>query len=207
MKNYINVLFIVIGLFIAIQGPSFAEDNDVKINTLVKRMKSMYIKTDKNMFNVNWLPQMDLNCKTNHLVCRSNVGQKVETIGKLNCVNLTTISYAITKGTTIINALYNTLTCSLNKVIIQTNTDNPKRYYVYNIQYPTAKLDKISIIFKNGPMMSFKSSGKLDSLVYDDKTGCKTENSSGQIVESPNARTLCRQTIMTGIPTQNYRSP
>lgn len=203
--KHISILIVFIFAFNLIQSPSYAQDLNLKMNTLVKRMKSMYVKSDKAMFNINWLPKVDTDCRTNHSVCKSNIGLKVEKIGKLNCVDLTTLKYAIIKGTTIINAIYSTMTCDLYKVIIETNTDNPKRYYVYNVQYPSAKLEKIAIVFKDGPMMSFKANGQLDSLVYDDNTSCMTQNSKGDLVESSNARTLCRQVIMTGIPVQNYR--
>lgn len=207
MKKYLNILLLVICLFGMIQSSSFAQDNDQKMVNLVKRMKSQYVKADKRMFNINWLPALDSDCRTNHVLCRSNVGQKVEKIGTLGCVDLKSIKYTITKGTTMIHALYSTLTCNLMKVIIETSSTNPKRYYVYNTQYPKAVLEKIVIVFNNGPMMSFKPDGKLDLMVYDDKSSCKREDNTGHIMDSSNARTLCRQIIMNGIPTKNYRTP
>ncbi|MGD9580513.1 MAG: hypothetical protein AB7V50_04015 [Vampirovibrionia bacterium] len=202
----LNIVLLVFLAVIIFQNTSIAQNTgEQKAINIINKMKATYVKSDKALLNVNWLPKSDINCKSNHVYCRSNLGMKVEKIGQLNCVDLKTLKYTINKGATLVHALYSTLTCSFYKLIVETNSGTPKRYYVYNINYPNAVLEKIVLDTPNGPIMSFKANGKLDSYVNDNTTGCLTENSSGKIVESPNSRDLCRKAIMNGIPAKNYR--
>lgn len=200
MKNvfYLMGLLLILCFILSnINTSLFAADVDKIIENNVKKMKSQYLSSNKKLLDVKWAPKVDENFSTNSTYCRSNIGHKIENIGKLSCPGNNMIKYTINKGQVKIHLLYSIMMGNLSLVVIESTDSNPKRKYLYNVEYPNAKLDKLSIIFKDNSMMAFKPDGKLNVYVYDDNTSCKTENDSGQIVDSVNARTLCRQ-IITG---------
>ena len=207
IKKLISLFILIILLSGFYSNWTFAEDKKQQIINLIKRMKSSYVKADKSLLNISWLPKNDVNCKTNHTVCRSNIGQKIEAIGKLGCIDVTKIKYTISKGSTNIIPVYSVMTCDLQRLIIETTSNNPKRYYVYKPNYPKAELEKIVITYPDGPMMSFKPDGKVDNIVYDNLSSCMQQNDAGQLVDSPNTRDLCRKQIMYAIPEREYTKP
>jgi hypothetical protein len=168
-----------------------------KIERTVKTMKSRYVTVDKKAVNMSWAPAKDPNVKTNMLYCRSKNGPKVETIGTLVCKDQANIGYTITKAQNGVklHLIYSTLTGNLSKFYIESMGARPVRKYLYTVKYPTATLQKVAIYLSDESMMAFDPSGRLNVFVYDNKTSCKTENNAGQIVDSPNARTLCKQIV------------
>lgn len=177
---------------------SLAQDKnlDAKIQSIVKNIKNNYIVSAKKQVSLSWAPATDPDYGINKIHCRNKNKPKSEKIGTLTCVNISTIKYTVNKGNAKINLYYSTMTGDLYEFSMETVNQTPTRKYLYRVNYPNADLIKSAVIFNNISMMSFNPSGKLEAYVYDDKTGCKMEDSKGQIVESPNSRNLCR-TIVT----------